>query len=73
MARLTGVKIRVIRYLLGPTSTYALYIQSRLKKKKKKGAKKKEKKEKRNRQSKNNQTKQRMLADQSARTILDIL
>ena len=45
VARLTGVKTRVIRYLLGPTYTYAFLIRSWFKKKKKKkkkeGAKKK--------------------------------
>ena len=42
---LTGVKTKVIRYMLGPTYTYAFLLRSWLKKKKgaKKGGERKEK------------------------------
>ena len=40
---LTGVKTRVIRYLLGPTYTHAFLIRSRFKKGAKKGGERKEK------------------------------
>ena len=80
---LTGVKTRVLRYLLGPTYTYAFLIRSRLKKKKKKKPVQKKREERKKKQTINkqsNKTKQRekilmsrLLANQSVRTILDIL
>ena len=77
---LTGVKTRVLRYLLGPTYTYAFLIRSRLKKKKNRCKKREERKKKQTINKQSNKAKQRekilmsrLLANQSVRTILDIL
>ena len=73
VARLTGVKTRVIRYLLGPTYTYAFLIRSWLKKKKKKKKKKEgAKKKKKRRKKKETDNQYTMKQNEAKRKNLDV-